>query len=31
VRERMALVFAQVVGLVILLMGLRAVYGVVAG
>ena len=31
VRERTALVFAQIVGLVILLMGLRAVYGVVAG
>jgi fumarate reductase subunit C len=30
-RERMALIAAQIVGLVILVMGLRAVYGVVAG
>jgi fumarate reductase subunit C len=30
-RERAARVLAQIIGLVILLMGLRAVYGVVAG
>jgi fumarate reductase subunit C len=30
-RERTALVFAQIIGAVILLMGLRAVYSVVAG
>jgi fumarate reductase subunit C len=31
VRERAALALAQIIGFVILLMGLRAVYGVVAG